>query len=155
LPIDDQKLIRRALAKGSALIETTDEVFGDVKTRLRDYDKSTDALLARAGKIYKSLTGDSYSPSTPLGQIMSDTYREMLKPLSPDELDRWSMTRPSLGDDIKKRRNQSVFYRDPVVILLAWLATHNEMGFPKHWPIDGKYLEELYNMLGLSTQELC
>lgn len=152
LPEEDQKRVKRALAKGSALIETTDEVFKEINTHLRTYNESSEALLARSTEIYKAITGEDASPATPLSKIISDTYRTQLKELTPDGLKAWADQRRSwLGDAINAKRVNSVFYRDSVVILLGWLVTENQMSVPRTWPVDGSYLEDFYITMGIST----
>jgi putative GTP pyrophosphokinase len=154
LPEEDQKHINRSLAKGSALIETTDDVFGEIKKRLRDYNESVEALLARSRELYKAITGETANPSTTLGELIAEEYRGMLKHVTPDKLNSWAAARPWLKESLLKRRASSVFYRDSIVILLGLLVTENETAVPKRWPVDSDYLEDFYSMLGISTNGL-
>lgn len=154
LPEEDRKKVKRSLAKGSALIETTDDVFKEIKNRLHEYNRSIEALLARSNKLYFELTGENYSSPTALGLLIADTYRELLKAVTPDQLTAWTEERPWLGERLTKKRANSVFYRDPVVVLLGWLITENEMAIPKRWPVDSSYLENFYETMGLSTNSL-
>jgi putative GTP pyrophosphokinase len=154
LPETDQKHINRALAKGSALIETTDDVFGEIKKRLRDYNGSVSALLVRSNDIYQNLTGELSNPASILGELLADEYRGFLKQITPEKLQAWSDARPWLGAVLIKKRNESVFYRDSVVILLGLLVTENQMSIPRQWPVDASYLEDFYSTLGISTNGL-
>jgi ppGpp synthetase/RelA/SpoT-type nucleotidyltranferase len=154
LPEEDQKHINRSLAKGSALIETTDDVFGDIKKRLRDYNESVTALLVRSSEIYRAITGEAANPKTALGEIIAEEYRGMLKDVTPDKLNSWADERPWLRESLLKKRASSVFYRDSVVILLGLLVTDNETAVPKRWPVDSNYLEDFYSTLGISTNGL-
>lgn len=154
LPEKDQKHVNRSLAKGSALIEMTDDVFGEIKRRLRDYNESVTALLARSNELYLSITGEAANPKTILGELIADEYRDLLKDITPEELKAWTQERPWLKDSLSKKRGASVFFRDSVVILLGLLITKNEMTIPRRWPVDSGYLEDLYSMLGYSTNGL-
>lgn len=154
LPEKDQKHINRSLAKGSALIETTDDVFGEIKRQLRDYNKSVVALLARSSEIYRTITGEPANPNTVLGELIAEEYREMLKDVTPDDLKSWADARPWLKESLLKKRASSVFFRDSVIILLGLLVTDNETAIPKRWPVDSSYLEDLYGMLGISKNGL-
>lgn len=154
LPEEDQKHINRALAKGSALIETTDDVFGEIKKRLRDYNESVSALLVRSSEIYRAITGEPTNPNTALGELLAEEYRGMLKDVTPDMLSSWADARPWLKESLQKKRSSSVFYRDSVVILLGLLVTENETAVPKRWPVDSGYLEDFYSTLGISTNGL-
>ena len=154
LPEEDQKHINRSLAKGSALIETTDDVFGEIKKRLREYNESVSALLARSSEVYEEVTDEKTSPITALGELIADEYRCLLKDVRPDQLKTWADARPWLKASLLKKRTESVFYRDSVVILLGFLVTENETSVPRRWPVDSAYLEDFYNMLGISTNGL-
>jgi hypothetical protein len=154
LPEEDQKHVKRSLAKGSALIETTDDVFKEIKNRLREYNESVDALLVRSSEIYEAITGEASSPSTALGGLIAEAYRGLLKKLTPEQLKAWADARPWLGGKLIQKRNESVFYRDSVVVLLGLLVTENEMAVPKQWPVDSSYLEDFYTTLGISTNGL-
>jgi putative GTP pyrophosphokinase len=154
LPEEDQNHINRSLAKGAALIETTDDVFAEIKKRLRDYNESVSALLVRSSEIYQAITGEPANPSTALGELIAQEYRGMLKDATPDKLNSWAEARPWLKDSLLKKRASSVFYRDSVVILLGLLVTENETAVPNRWPLDSEYLEDFYSTLGISTNGL-
>ena len=154
LPEEDQRHVNRSLAKGSALIETTDDVFREIKNKLREYNESIAALLAISADIYKDITGEAVCPSTALGELIADKYRGTLKHITAEQLRAWAAGRPGLKTILIKKRRESVFYRDPVVILLGLLVTENETMVPKHWPIDSSYLEDFYTTLGISTTGL-
>lgn len=154
LPEEDQKHINRSLAKGSALIETTDDVFGEIKKRLHEYNESVAALLARSSELYQEITGEPANPNTPLGELIAEEYRVQLKGVTPDQLKIWTDARPWLKDTLAKKRAESVFYRDSIVILLGLLVTENETTIPRRWPVDSEYLEDFYRTLGVSTNGL-
>lgn len=154
LPEEDQKHINRSLAKGSALIETTDDVFGEIKKRLRDYNESVTALLVRSSELYREITGEPANPNTTLGELIAEEYRGLLKDVTPDKLKTWADERHWLKETLLKKRAESVFYRDSVVILLGVLITENETTIPRRWPVDSEYLEDFYRTLGISTNGL-
>lgn len=151
LPEEDKKRVKRSLAKGSALIETTDEVFKEIKKRLHEYSESVEALLVASSQIYSEITGEKSNPDTHLSQIIGDIYRELLKEVSPAKLKKWADERKWLGDVLTKKRNESVFYRDSVVILIGWLVTEHQLTIVRKWPVDSSYLEDLFVTLGIST----
>ena len=150
---DDKKHVRRALAKGSALIETTDEVFREIKNRFNDYNESLKELLVKANKIYTSLTGEVAAFPTILGEEIADQYRELLNELNPQELEAFMAEKKWFGETIKDRREASVFYRDSIVILLFWLVHHHRFKMRQLWPIDMSYLEEFMLAAGISIEQ--
>ena len=52
---------------------------------------------------------------------------------------------------LKKKRNESGFYKDSIVVLLGWLVYNNRITVPKRWPEDLNYLEDFYINIGIST----
>lgn len=151
LPDNEQKTVKRSLAKGSALIETTDDVFSKIQANIREYKNSTNALLVAAGKIYEKMTTVPTCPLTALGALIIETYKHQLTGLTVATLEEWTTSQSSLGEIIKEKRNKSVFYREPVIIILAWLIDTNQTTIPRSWPIDSLYLQEYYLSLGIST----
>lgn len=154
LPDEERKHVKRALAKGSALIETTDDVFREIRKRLHEYDASIQALLLRSASLYEELTGEKGSADTALGHRLTDTYREQLKVLRPDDLTTWAKNKVGFGDMLKEHRTDSVFYRDPVVVLLGLLIQKHETLVPGIWPFGSHHLQDYYTALGKSTDSL-
>lgn len=154
LPDQDVRHINRALAKGSALIETTDDVFGDIKDKLTSYSEGVNGLLLKAAELYQTLTGEPASPRTHFGESVVQEYRELLKGVTPEQLSDWASKGKGFANGLKRRRSESMFFRDAVVVILAYLVSHNEMGVPKKWPYNMSYLEDLYTTLGISTSGL-
>lgn len=156
LPEAEQQPLCRSLAKGSALIETTDDIFKEIKQRFHDYNRSTEALLTKASQLYTEQTGESSSPKTGLGMLIADTYRDQLKELTPEQLVTWMSEKQqkAIGKVFKTKRNESVFYRDSIVILLAWLVSHYPTLIRKNWPVEMTYLENFYRDIGKSANGL-
>jgi putative GTP pyrophosphokinase len=69
LPEEDQKHINRSLAKGSALIETTDDVFGDIKKMSLNESIVEDAALEWFGELGYALGhGPQLAPGEPAAE---------------------------------------------------------------------------------------
>lgn len=152
LPAEEQKQIKRSLAKGSALIETADDVFKEIQNYFASYDSHTIALLTKASELYQRMCGEIASPESRLNIVITDTYREQLKNLTTDVLDVWvNKNQELITAIIKAHRDDSVFYRDSFIIILGWLVTNHRISVPKSWPIDNQYLEDFYTHMGVST----
>lgn len=151
LPPSEQRQVKRALAKGSALIEATDDVFGEVKKRLTDYSESIQALLDEASRLYSSMAGVAELRSTPLAEMVADGYRSQLTGKTPEDLRAWWATQRGLQRKIQVNRDHSVFYRDPIVILTGYLIFLSRLSVPRTWPLDSALLEEVYAAMGIST----
>jgi ppGpp synthetase/RelA/SpoT-type nucleotidyltranferase len=156
LPENEQKYIKRLLAKGSALIEITDDAFKDIQTMLTQYYDNIDKLLNDSAKIYKSITGEDAVVNTQLSKRIVNAYLDLLQKdtANSDKLNDWVSKNYFLGEMLKKKRNESVFYKDSIVVLLGWLVSNNRIAVPKRWPEDINYLEDFYNAIGISTAGL-
>lgn len=155
LPAEEQKQIKRSLAKGSALIETADDVCKEIQNHFATYDTHTDSLLTKASELYKRICGEIATPKSRLNLLISDVYREELKDLTTDTLDEWvNKNKTLIAAIINTHRDDSVFYRDSFVIILGWLVTNYRISVPKAWPIDNQYLEDFYTHMGVSTDEV-
>ena len=74
--------------------------------------------------------------------------------LTVDDVSQGRPFKPSLGETIKNKRKESVFYKDSVIILLSWLASNNAIDIHKLWPEDLNYLEDFYITIGISLNGL-
>ncbi|MDR2982919.1 MAG: RelA/SpoT domain-containing protein [Puniceicoccales bacterium] len=151
LPTEEKLKIKRSLAKGSALIETTDDVFKEIKNRLTNYSASITALIQHSAQIYRDKTDLNTNISTRFTEITVDTYREIFLNLTCEQLSTWTANHTHLIDALLAKRESSVFYRDPAIVLLSWLVYNYPSTIPITWPVDISILEDLYTTLGIST----
>ncbi|MGG7054618.1 GTP pyrophosphokinase [Nitrosomonas sp. ANs5] len=154
LPEEDKKKIRRSLAKGAALIETTDDVFREIQTSFLDYDKALKSILNKSSEIYLEFTGEEAAPDSRLSLLVADTYREQLKGISANDLSAWYENKSWVASNIIEKRKESVFYRDSVVIFLGWIICNYQTLVPKNWPLESRYLEDMYTVFGVSAEGL-
>lgn len=149
----DKRRIRRQLAKGSALIEITDETFKEVQNMLKKEFDPIDALLQKSTEIYKTVTGVEANNNTNIGKIIATAYIDLLKDINYETLQDYWLSE-NRGDIIRNKRKESVFYKDSVIIPLAWLISQNKTTIPKSWPENSSYLEDFYIAMGYSTHGL-
>lgn len=154
LPENDKKRIKRLLAKGSALVEITDDTFKDIQKMLTESYRHIDKLLEGSAIIYKNITGEEANTHTKLGHIISNAYIDLLKDFEISDLQNWVYKNPSIGNTIKAKRTKSILYQDSVSILLCLLISRHRIKVPKLWPEDLTYLEDFYKTIGYSTQGL-
>ena len=151
IPDDDSKQVRRALAKGSALIETTDDVFEEIDRYLKEYSRSVNALFEKASALYKKLTSVDSNKTTLLGMTITDAYKEELNEIAPDEIDK-ICDKESLSSVLRRKRDNEVLYRDSAILIIYCLIEKKPNNTPKKWPIDQKYLKVLYTDMGKNPQ---
>lgn len=114
-------------------------------------------LFDSSAKIYMFITGiDDVVADTVFGNKIIDAYFDLLEKdeVNFDKLYNFISKNSFFCDVLNKKRTESVLYREPVVIILAWLVFNNSITVPKRWPEDLNYLEDFYISVGISTQGL-
>ncbi|MDR2034265.1 MAG: hypothetical protein LBP89_06515 [Helicobacteraceae bacterium] len=152
IPSTQQSGIRRSLAKGLALMETTDDIFADIKNKFNEYDAHINKLLCKSFDIYKTLTEEDSSSDSASRLIITDAYRDILRDVTPEDLDKWAEKHSKKLAVIKEKRKESVFYRDSVVVLVGFLVDKYSTSIRDKWPIDLSYLANVYLLLGLNPK---
>ena len=141
----------RALAKGSALIETTDDVFEEIDKGLKEYNDGIDKLLEEAGILYKKLTGVEPNKDTIIGKAIANNYIKELSNIQPDYI-REVCDKDIYKSILDRKRENNVFYRDAIVLILYCLIKKYPMDIHKNWPFEQEYLRALYSDVGINPQ---
>lgn len=149
LPEQEQVFVRRSLAKGSALIETTDEVFKEIQNRFNAYNKHLDEILLQSIDIYEKMINEKIKHRTYLTMYMADTYRNLIKNVSVEELNKYYENNKYLINIINDRRGDSVLYRDPIIILLYFIIENYKKQVQNTWPIESTYFDKLALDIGV------
>jgi hypothetical protein len=86
--------------------------------------KKRNQLLKDCDKIYKSITGEDADINTQLSKKIVNAYIDLLKKddVNSDKLNSWVSKNYFFGEMLKKKRNESGFYKDSIVVLLGWLV---------------------------------
>lgn len=151
---NDKRMIKRALAKGSALIETTDDVFHEICTKVDAYNSKLKALLLEASRLYTLKVGVKAIDLSKIAKTITETYRDKLNGLTPAILADWVEKQPWISASVETKRKESLFYRDAVLLIMAWLVHNNRMSVKNDWPYDLSILRDLFITMGMSTGDL-
>lgn len=137
--------VRRLIARCMALIETTDSSFQEavntVEKRsevLRSFSDPLAALLATFGTVEtdRKVNGELYEH---LHAIASDA--------TPEEIAAWAENHPSLRSAIAVRQPDSLLHRQPLILLVYWLAAHHTEGLREEWPFSRDLLDAIQSDL--------
>lgn len=150
LPREKNFRIKRSLAKGSALIETTDEVFRHIFDEFAAHDKHLNELMHISADKYVEITGFREVAVSRVGMLFTDSFRDTFENLESSSFSTWVDQNRSALASIREKRGESVFFRNPIVFLLAWLVTKRQVKAADDWPIDQTYREELMTIMGYS-----
>lgn len=152
LPKADECVVLRALAKGSALIETTDDVFKEINNKFNTHNKKIEELMHCARKLYEESTKSAPMVNSKASNNIIITYRDKLNDLSPEELELWFNQSKQVQIAITTCRERSPLFRDAVIVILAWLIDKYKIETVEYWPFDATILENIYCALGESTR---
>lgn len=147
---ENAKELRRSLAKGSALIETTDEVFNGIIDNLKKYNEKISSLICLSTSMYIDFIGIEPNQNTYLCNTITTTYREQLGKLSVNDFKLYFKKNESNIEIIKNKREDSIIYKDSVVFMIIWLIKNYKLLVRSKWPIDMDYYDSLCVDLGIS-----
>lgn len=142
--------IKRIIARGAALIETTGGVFTDVDKAINASSGKLDHLLNSCCAWYSShVSTGEHSPSN-LAFRVADSYADQLEAAEWNQIEEFLSSKSWLAGAIKEDKDKPLF-ADPVIALVFWLVSVSEDGMISNWPLDLTYLEPVFSRLGIST----
>ena len=139
--------VRRTVAKSMALIEVTDEFFAQAMDSLSSVIATQAQLLNMLENIYAVGVG------LPAGtersnQLVIDAVAERLPSNWQDDIPELFRFKSFLFDRIKERREDSHFFRQPVVLLAYYLTNIIPEQTKEIWPLDSTDLALVFSDLG-------
>lgn len=139
--------IKRNLAKGMALNETTDELFSKVYKLIKEESKNYDLLMSKLKSMYvfsecnEKLNKDIYENIEPMivkYGINGDVIANFIEPY--------------VIDNISKRQNILLF-KQPIVLVLYYLVKKHTREFRELWNLPSETLDMIYLDLGISDEQ--
>ncbi len=142
--------VRRQVARGSALLETTDEVFEQVSSKLAKA-LSTRNELHRAAVIASEKAGVTMSSRDPkLTFSLIDAFAAMFEGANQETLSEFVARRDWLADRMKKRSRDGMLFEHPAGVLAYWLVDQFEHDAIPKWPFRSDLLESIFSDLSIS-----
>lgn len=148
--------VRRGVAKSMALIETTGDVFDSVEKKLNDMNEQLRHINERLTKIYESLATPEYQQR--LSNYLLDALYPLIEAIS---LDLEDVAQFYASDDsdpivqyVKEHRDDSLLYRQPVILLVFYLVKKYKHRVPEYWPLTHDELRPIYSHLGFSLDPI-
>jgi ppGpp synthetase/RelA/SpoT-type nucleotidyltranferase len=148
--------VRRAVAKSMALIETTGDVFSTVEEELKDMNKLYSHINERLTEIYETFGSPEYEKR--LNDFLLDELQPLLEEiqLDLDKIAAFYKTDAStpIVEYIQDRSEESLLYRQPVILLVAYLVKEHKYRVPQHWPLPQEDLRPIYSQFGYSLSSI-
>ncbi|KAB7728037.1 hypothetical protein F5984_19985 [Rudanella paleaurantiibacter] len=146
-PYKSDKAILRKLARSMALMESTDEYFGEIFEMIREPENPENELMKVLKELYKDL-----APSVHVyeDQDMSDLFLPLYtdKPFPVEKLKNFVRRSPELVNWIQ--RSKLLLFTHPIVLMLAYLLNTDPDYLKDNWPSSHQQLEALHIGLGHS-----
>lgn len=139
--------VRRLVARGSALLETTDHMFCEVSRSLDEAIESLRASHVAAETVARahSVTLQGTDPQVSFALLRQWGTGE----ITVDQLETWLRERDYVLRLLKKRTNVSLFYAHPVG-LLGYMMVHTlGRDAQANWPFDGALFDQIAADLGI------
>lgn len=142
--------VRRMVARGSALLETTDQVFCEVS-------ESLGKALEGQRKVHQAASRVCDSAGIELRDHEAQVTFQLLRPFQRSVAD---ITEDSLRDLLRRRgyipkqmaarKSESLFFAHPAGLVGYWLVDCLAQEVTANWPFDLRLLEEIAGDYGLS-----
>lgn len=141
--------VKRAAAKGMALIEATDDYFMLVRQKLDLALAPSQRVSAVAEQMYRELTGLTPDPS-PLNVLMVDHFKKWAREGFEQELAQFIKERPYLAENIRERAPNALLFRQPAILLAYWVIKKAPNSASAEGPLTDSELGPLYGDLGIA-----
>lgn len=142
-------LVHRAIAKSMALIETTGSFFSEVKTELDKASGEFMSIIDTLSAYY--LTFAKPDTQLKLCNIIIDAYVEELRTFEITEVPKFIEAHPFIKDKIVEKHDQDLLFRQPVVLLLYYLAFSRKHVTQSRWPFTEAEIAPVYTDLGIAS----
>lgn len=146
-----EPMVHRLVARSMALIETTDELFGEVNKMLLSKDSIFEEMIANLKDIYSVIAQPDYARN--LNMYIFDAYYDIVTGFKMDEIRTYLGENPIIKDIIMKRYDKSLLYRQPIILLLVFLIMKKRKKTLELWPLTISEIVPLYTDLGISIPD--
>ena len=144
--------VYRLIARSMALIETTDNIFEEVNNMLKKSNKADNNLLPYLTDLYKKIN----IPQTEekLTNSIFDSYKEDISKVKIEEIQQFLNKYKFIKDIINDRYNKKLLYRQPIVLLIYYMAKTKHNNTWNKWPFTHEQIKQIYIDLGIGYQDL-
>lgn len=142
--------VRRMVARGSALLETTDQVFCEISDNLEktlaDQRNAHAAATAACRKAGITILSDEHQVSFQLLR----SYPSFTQQMTADSFTELVRRRDYIPKQFSAHQEDSVLFTHPVGLIAYWLADRLGPEVRNAWPFDLNLLEQIAADLGIS-----
>lgn len=148
----EKKAVERLVARGMALVETTDAVFEDVMSEILNESEPIDNWTDDLAALYQSQVGRNYDRKASTNHLIINSYLQARPTLTFDEVRKFFLAEENKGhvERIRDHASNAYLYRLPAVLLAYYIAKVYPHLSKDHWPLTDRSLEDIYTDVGRS-----
>lgn len=139
--------IVRSISKSMALIEVTDDIFWQVTMNLKSYQSKSDDFLLKLRGLYEGITNTDYEEK--INIFILDAFQDKLGDIQFSDISDLAAQK-LIQDTIKRKYQNSLLYRQPIILLIYYLILEKRNLCQDLWPLTDKELQPLFSDLGIA-----
>jgi putative GTP pyrophosphokinase len=145
-------LAHRLVARSMALIETTDDIFSNVNRTLGKMAEEMTNTLQELLQLYSvKVSQDVMRENEPkFNQFILDSIKPLLDSIKVEDVKTFLDANTFITDNVKLRRNTSFIFKQPIVLLLYYLAKIQQVKLKDNFPLPVSNIQTIYTDLGIS-----
>jgi ppGpp synthetase/RelA/SpoT-type nucleotidyltranferase len=138
--------VRRLIARCMALIETTDYSFQEA---VNTVEKRSQVMRAFSDPLGEQLaTFGTLEYDRKVNGELYEHLHAIAPDATPEKIIEWTGSHPSLRRILAERQPASLLHRQPLILLVYWLAAHHVEALATEWPFSTELLAQIRRDLG-------
>lgn len=144
--------VHRTVAKSMALIETTDDFFSDVNSKLNKSASLKFSFQQGLDALYAELIGINAHSAQKSSIVVLDEFDNLIDSKLLDTIKKFVVQKPFIVDAIKAGLSNFPFYNQSISIFVFWLILRKRTRLLEDWPLDRNVMERVAADSGVSIE---
>lgn len=140
--------VKRLVAKSLALIEATDDIFGLVHEKIDEMKTTSEQIIKSLSAMYEPVGKTSFNKK--INERLLDTYSEFIDDKTLSNIQEFIHERNWIISKIGRNYDNYFLYRQPVVLLIFYLAYYKSYVTKERWPYTDENIRQIFSDCGLS-----
>lgn len=143
--------IHRTIAKSMALIETTDDFFSDVNSKLYSNTYDRVSFQKDLDALYRKYIKPSYNDDPQKSSlVIMDEFKELIDSTTAHSIESFVK---SVDINAIITNHDGLIYNQSILIFVMYLIKNRPRQLVINWPLDVKIIEDLATDLGVSLEQ--
>lgn len=143
--------VHRTIAKSMALIETTDDFFSDVNSKLYSNNYDRFSFQKDLDNLYREYIEPSYNDEPQKSStVIMDEFKELIDSTTAQSIESFIK---SMDINAVITNNDGLIYNQSIIIFVLYLIKNRPRQLVAKWPLDVKFIEDLATDLGVSLDQ--